>query len=137
MEADGARGTGRRTLGWSALGLAAVESICAAAVALSGVRVLLGMSSLIAATTAGPAQGFHREGIRIPILWISGVIAGVNLLLLWNESRLRSNPASQWRMQPLTPKERRRRWIQIVTSVAALLLIAAEVITHPWFHQEF
>jgi len=125
-----------RLIGWSALALAATESLCAAAVALSGVRVLLGMGSLIAATAAGPALGLHREALRVPILWISGVIAAVNLLLVWNEERIRRNPAAQWRLEPLTPQQRRRRWIQIVTSVAALLLIAAEVVTHPWFHHE-
>jgi hypothetical protein len=138
MGTDGPQRTSRRTLlSWSALCLAAVESICAGMVALSGVRVVLGMSSLIGATAAGPAQGFHREGLRVPILWISGVIAAVNLLLVWNESRMRGDPAAQWRLQPLTSQQRRQRWIQIATSVAALLLIAAEVLAHPWFHREF
>jgi hypothetical protein len=129
----GMRGT---ILGWSALCLAAVESLCAAAVALSGVRVVLGLSSLIAATAAGPAQGFHREALRVPILWASVLIAALNLLLLWNENRIRRNPAAQWRLQPFTPKQRRQRWTQLVTSLAALLLILAEVVTHPWFHRE-
>ena len=139
MEMTGqAKGSGVRgsILGWSSLFLAALESLCVAAVALSGVRVLLGLSSFIAVTAAGPAHGFHREGLRVPILWISGAIAAVNLLLLWNENRIRNNPAAAWRMQPLTSKQRRQRWIQIVTSVAALLLIVAEVVTHPWFHHE-
>ena len=138
MSADGQPNSGVRStiLGWSALCLAAVESICAAAVALSGVRVLLGMSSLIAATAAGPAQGFHREAVRVPILWASGIIALLNLLLLWNENRIRRNPAAQWRLQPFTPKQRRQRWIQLATSIGALLLILAEVVTHPWFHHE-
>jgi hypothetical protein len=139
MSADGSgSGSGIRSaiLGWSSLFLAVVESLCVAAVALSGVRVVLGMSSLIAATAAGPAHGFHREGLRLPILWASGVIALLNLLLIWNENRIRQNPAAQWRIQPLTRKQRRQRWMQIVTSVAALLLILAEVVTHPWFHHE-
>jgi hypothetical protein len=133
VDGSGVRGT---ILGWSSLFLAAVESLCAAAVALSGVRVLLGMSSLIAATAAGPAHGFHREGLRVPILWASGLIAALNLLLLWNENRIRQNPSAQWRLQPLTSKQRRQRWMQIVTTVVALLLILAEVVTHPWFHHE-
>jgi hypothetical protein len=136
METEGTPRIRGSILGWSALCLAALESLCAAAVALSGVRVVLGLGSLIAATAAGPAQGLHRQGLRVPILWASGVIAALNLLLLWNESRIRRNPAAQWRIQPLTPKQRRQRWMQIVTSVVALLLILAEVITHPWFHHE-
>ncbi len=134
-KADG-RGVETTILGWSSLFLAAIESLCAAAVALSGVRVLLGMSSLIAATAAGPAQGFHREALRVPILWASALLALLTLLLLWNENRIRQNPAAQWRLQPLTPKQRRQRWIQLVTSIGALLLILAEVVTHPWFHHE-
>jgi hypothetical protein len=137
MRAEKRAGGVRSTiLGWSALALAAVESLCAAAVALSGVRVLLGMGSLIAATAAGPAQGFHREVLRVPILWASGAIALLNLLLLWNEHRIRQNPAAAWRLQPLTPKQRRQRWMQLSTSIAALLLILAEVVSHPWFHHE-
>lgn len=123
-------------IGWASLALAAVQAICAAAVALSGVRVLLGMTSLLAAGAMGPAQGFHRDALRIPILWIAGILAALNLLLLWNENRIRRNPSAQWRIQPLTSRERRRRWIQLSTSVATLVLILAEVVTHPWFHIE-
>jgi hypothetical protein len=130
---SGIRGT---ILGWTSLFLALLQSLCAAAVALSGVRVLLGMGSLIAATAAGPAHGFHREGLRVPILWASGLLALLNLLLQWNENRIRHNPSAQWRLQPLTPKQRRQRWIQLATSIGALLLILAEVVTHPWFHHE-
>jgi hypothetical protein len=137
-KADVGHPSGMRStvLGWSALFLAAIQSLCVAAVALSGVRVLLGLSSLIAATAAGPAQGFHREALRVPILWASGLIAALNLLLLWNENRIRRNPAAQWRLQPFTAKQRRQRWIQLATSIGALLLILAEVVTHPWFHHE-
>lgn len=123
-------------IGWAALAMAAVESLCVAAAALSGVRVLLGLTSLLAAGATGPAHGFHREALRLPILWIAGLLAALNLFLLWNEDRIRSNPAAQWRLQPLTSRQRRARWIQLGTSVATLLLILGEVITHPWFHIE-
>jgi hypothetical protein len=117
--------------------MAAVESLCVAAVVLSGVSGLLGMTSLLAAGAAGPAQGFHRNALRLPILWIAGLLAALNLLLLWNEDRIRRNPAAQWRLQPLTSRQRRALWIQLGTSVATLLLILGEVITHPWFHIEY
>lgn len=124
-------------LSWGSLALAAAESLCVAAVGLSGFRVLIGMSSLIAATAGGPAKGWHRESIRVPFLIAGGIGALLNLLLLWNENRLRNNPAAAWRIRPLTTQQKRRRAIQLVTSVLALALIAAEVITHPWFHHEF
>ena len=123
-------------IGWASLALAAVQAICVAAVALSGVRVVLGMSSLLAAGAVGPAHGFHRNALRLPILWIAGLLAALNLLLLWNEGRIRRSPSAQWRLQPLTSRQRRGRWIQLGTSVASLVLILAEVVSHPWFHIE-
>ena len=129
--------TARLLLTWGSLALAAAESICVAAVGLSGVRVALGLTSLLAAGAGGPAHGWHREGIRVPLLTIGAVGALINLLLLWNEERMRRNPSAAWRMKPLTPKQRRKRWLQLVLAVLTLLLVVAEVITHPWFHHEF
>ncbi len=123
-------------IGLASLALAALQSICVAAAALSGVRVLLGLTSLLAAGASGPAHGFHSDALRLPILWIAGLLALLNLLLLWNEDRIRRNPAAQWRLQPLTSRQRRAQWIQLGTSAATLFLILGEVITHPWFHIE-
>ena len=123
-------------IGCASFVLAAVQAICVAAVALSGVRVALGMTSLLAAGAVGPAQGFHRDALRIPILAIAGLLAVLNLFLLWNERRIRRNPAAQWRIQPLTSGQRRSQWIQLATSIATLILILAEVVTHPLFHIE-
>jgi len=127
---------GRLLLTWGALALAAAESLCVAAVGLSGMRVALGLTSLLAAGAAGPAKGWHREAIRVPLLTIGAVGALLNLLLLWNEERMRSNPAAAWRIRPLTAKQRRRRRLQLVLAVLTLLLVGAEVVTHPWFHRE-
>ena len=127
---------GRLLLTWGALALAAAESLCVAAVGLSGMRVALGLTSLLAAGAAGPAKGWHREAIRVPLLTIGAVGALLNLLLLWNEERMRSNPAAAWRIRPLTAKQRRRRRLQLVLAVVTLLLVGAEVVTHPWFHRE-
>jgi len=103
---------------------------------LSGIRTALGFSSLIAATAAGPATGFHANKFRIPMLVIAGIGAVVNLLLFWNAERLRRNPSARWRMRPLTRKESLGRWMQISTSVLTLLLIAVELFTHTLFHHE-
>ena len=127
---------GRWLLTWGSLALAAAESLCVAAVGLSGVRVALGLTSLLAAGAAGPATGWHREAIRIPLLTLGAVGGLLSLLLLWNEERLRRNPAAAWRIRPLTPQQRRRRWLQLVLAILTLLLVAAELITHPWFHHE-
>lgn len=123
-------------LAWGSLGLAVAESICVAFVGLSGVRVLIGMSSLIAVTAGGPAHGFHRESLRVPFLVAGTVGALLSLLLQWNEDRLRRNPSAAWRIQPMTKWQRRRRAFNLYASIFTLLLVAAEVITHPWFHHE-
>lgn len=126
----------RLLLTWGSLALAAAESLCVAAVGLSGVRVALGFTSLLAAGASGPATGFHREAIRIPLLIIGAVGSLLSLLLLWNEEKLRRNPAAAWRIRPMTPQQRRRRRLQLVLAILTLLLVAAELITHPWFHHE-
>ena len=126
----------RLLLTWGSLAMAVAESICVAAVGLSGIRVALGLSSLLAAGAAGPAHGWHREGIRVPLLTIGAIGALLNLLLLWNEERMRRNPSAGWRMKPLTAKQRRARRWQLVLAILTLLLVAAELITHPWFHHE-
>jgi hypothetical protein len=123
-------------LTWGSLALAAAESLCVAAVGLSGVRVALGLTSLLAAGAVGPAKGFHREAIRIPLLTLGAVGALLSLLLLWNEAKLRRNPAAAWRIRPLTAKQRRRRNMQVILAILTLLLVVAELITHSWFHHE-
>jgi hypothetical protein len=29
------------------------------------------------------------------------------------------------------------RWFQLIAAIVTLLLVIAEVVTHPWFHREF
>jgi ABC-type uncharacterized transport system permease subunit len=125
-----------RFLTVGSLGLAIIQSVCAAAVFLSGIGTVLGFSSLIAATAAGPATGFHADRFRIPTLAIAGLGAVVNLVLLWNAERMRRNPSARWRMRPLTRKERWEKWIQLGASVLTLLVIAGELLAHPLFHHE-
>ncbi len=126
----------RLLLAWGSLALAAAESICVAAVGLSGLRVALGFTSLLAAGAGGPATGFHRNAIRLPLLALGVIGAVLSLLLLWNEERLRRNPSAAWRIRPLTPVQRRRRRFQLWAAILTLVLVALEVITHPWFHHE-
>jgi hypothetical protein len=110
--------------------------LSAIAVFFSGVSTALGFSSLIAATTAGVATGFHANKFRLPMLALAGLGAFLNLALLWNAERIRSNSAARWRMRPLTRKERAGKWIQLCASILTLLLIAGELLAHPLFHHE-
>jgi len=126
----------QRVLTVGSFGLAVVQGVCAAAVFVSGISTALGFSTLIAATAAGPATGFHANRFRIPMLALAGVGALVNLFLFWNAERMHSNPSARWRMRPLTRKQRWEKWIQLSTSVLTLLLIAGELLAHPLFHHE-
>ena len=126
----------RRFLTVGSLGFAIVQGVCATAVFVSGISTALGLSTLAAATAAGPATGFHANRFRIPMLTIAGLGAVVNLVFLWNAERLRRNPSARWRMRPLTRKERWERWIQFGASVLTLVLIAGELLAHPLFHHE-
>src|SRR5260370_8271150 len=47
-----------------------LQSACTAVIAISGIRVAIGLSALGAATFGihAPAHGFHRDVIRIPIM---------------------------------------------------------------------
>lgn len=130
------RSAGLALLTWGSLVLAMAESLCVAAVGLSGLRIAIGLSSLISATAAGPATGFHRNAIRLPLLTVGALGSLLVLLLVWNEGRMRRNPASAWRIQPLTPKQKRSRRIQVILALLSLAMIALELVTHSWFHHE-
>jgi hypothetical protein len=123
-------------LAWGSLALATAESLCVIAVGMSGLRVAVGLSSLIAATAGGPAHGFHRNGLRIPFLVVGAVGALLSLLLLWNEEKIRRNPSAAWRVRPLTREQKGRRWLQFGLAILTLLLVVLEVVTHRWFHHE-
>lgn len=96
----------------------------------------LGMTSLLAAGAAGPAHGWHREALRLPLLALGATGAGLSLLLLWNEERLRKSSAAAWRLRPLTRQQARRRRLQLWMAILTLILVALELLTHPWFHHE-
>src|SRR4029077_11967202 len=68
----------QRFLTVGSLGFAIVQGVCAMAVFVSGISTALGLSTLAAATAAGPATGFHANRFRIPMLTIAGLGAVFN-----------------------------------------------------------
>ncbi len=121
---------------WSGIILAALQSACTAVIAISGLRVAIGLSALAAAAGIhAPARGFHQDAIRIPMMVLAFLGAVINLYVVGKVRRLRSKPASQWRRQPVTRKKLNSERLQIVLSVLTLLLLAAEWITHPLIHR--
>lgn len=114
-----------------------LQSACTAVIAVSGIRVAIGLSALGAATYGihAPAHGFHRDAIRIPMMIAALAGSLINLYVIWRIRTLRARPSSQWRVQPVSPKQRRSELFQIALSIVSLALVAAEWITHPMVHR--
>jgi hypothetical protein len=114
-----------------------LQSACTAVIAISGVRVAIGLSALAEATIGihAPAAGFHRDVIRIPMMIAATIGSLINLYVIWRIRTLRARPSSQWRVQAAIPKQRRSELLQIALAVITLALVAAESITHPMVHR--
>src|SRR5260370_35344062 len=71
-----------------------LQSACTAVIAISGVRVAIGLSALGAATFGihAPAHGFHRHAIRIPMMIAAGAITRVILYVIWRGLSPRQRP---------------------------------------------
>src|SRR6201987_5432893 len=121
-----------RWVNWSSFVFALLQSACTAVLAVSGIRVAIGLGALAAAAgTNAPARGFHQDAIRIPMMLLALAGALINLYVLWRQWSLRHRPASQWRIQPLTAKEKRSQWLQFVLAIVTLALLGMEWWTHP------
>jgi len=125
-----------KLLNWSGIVFTVLQSACTAVIAISGLRVAIGLSALAAAAGIhAPAHGFHQDAIRIPMMTLAFLGAVLNLYVIGKVRRLRGRPASQWRQQPVMKKKLNSERFQIVLSVLTLLLLAAEWITHPLVHR--
>jgi hypothetical protein len=125
-----------KILGWSGILFALLQSACTAVIAISGVRIAIGLSALAAAAGIhAPAKGFHQDAIRIPMMILALVGSLLNLFVIWKIRSLRNKPASQWRQQPVTKQKLKSERLQIALSAVTLVLLAAEWITHPIVHR--
>jgi fumarate reductase subunit C len=113
-----------------------LQSACTAVIAVSGIRVAIGLSALAASLGIhAPTHGFHQNAIRIPMMIVALVGSLVNLYVIWRIRSLRARPSSQWRVQPATVKQKRSELIQIALAIVTLALVASEWILHPMIHQ--
>ena len=122
-------------IGLTSLFFILLQSACTAFMALSGLRLLIGIGSLAAATTGlRLIDSLHGEAIRIPMEIFAIVGSVVNLYSIWRVRSLRSRPSSQWRMTPVSADKRRAESIQIAIAVVTLLLVAIEWAFHIYLH---
>ena len=125
-----------KLLGWSGILFAVLQSACTAVIAISGLRVTIGLSALAAAAGIhAPAKGFHQDAVRIPMMLFAFFGSSINLFVIWKIRSLRNKPAAQWRQKPLTSKKLNSERLQSALSILALVLLAAEWITHPIVHR--
>jgi len=125
-----------KLLGWSGVIFAILQSACTAVIAISGIRVAIGLSALAAAAGIhAPAKGLHQDAIRIPMMLLALVGSLLNLFVIWKIRSLRSKPASQWRQKPIPTKKLNSERLQMALSILTLVLLGAEWITHPLIHR--
>lgn len=122
-------------VGLTSLTFILLQSACTALVAISGLRLLIGVGSLAAAATGlNFLASLHGAAFRIPLEFLAIAGAVVNLFAVRRIRRLRARPASQWRMKPATTKQRRSESWQIGLAILALLLVAMEWGFHLYLH---
>lgn len=126
---------GSTWVAWSSIFLAFVQSVCAAFVALSGLRLLIGAAAV--ASAAGLLgfvdRHFHIDAIRIPMVLLALAGALFNLVAVWQARRLRARPASAWRQKTVLPGKLNSERVQLALSLLTLLLLAVE----EWYHVKF
>jgi hypothetical protein len=130
-------GKAQGVIGWSSFLFAVLQSVCSFFVALDGLRFLIGVGALASIVSAGQQwDRLHTDWVRVPMIVLSLAGALLNLTVLLHVRYLRSRPAAQWRMRPLTPKKLRAERVQLALSLVTLVLVAVEEISH-WhtFHR--
>jgi hypothetical protein len=138
-EAHAIEGGTRRSwvLSLTSLLFVLLQSACTAVMAISGLRFLIGVTSLAASILPGFIFTIHAERIRIPMLILAVLGSAVNLYVLWRIRSLRSRPAAQWRTQPVTAKQTRSERLQFVISILTLALVITESLFHHHLHGSF
>ncbi len=127
---------GIRLAGLTGFLFAILQSICTAVLALSGVRVAIGLTALAAASGIyAPAKGFHQDAIRIPMLVVGSLGAIANLAVLFRVWHLRSRSSAHWRRRTLSKRERTSERLQLALAVLTLLLVGLEFWTHSLVHR--
>jgi hypothetical protein len=112
-----------------------LQSACTAVMALSGLRLLIGISSLAFAVSGVKIlASIHGNAIRVPMELLAVGGSAINLYVIWRIRSLRARPSSKWRIAPVTPAKQRAESLQIALAILTLLLVAAEWIIHIILH---
>jgi hypothetical protein len=125
-------------IAWSSFLFALLQSVCTFFAAANGLRFAVGLGSLVLSASAGAmVDRFHADALRIPMIGFALFGSLLNLAVLAQIRRLRHRPSSQWRLQSPSPHKLRMERLQVVLSVATLVLVAVEEILHFHFTGHF
>ena len=128
---------GMKLLTGASLLLAILQNLCAAVLAISGIRLAIGLTAFALAGTIyyAPLRWFHQDAIRIPMLALATVGAVADLAVLAWRRHLRAQPSAQWRKREKDSKEKRSERLQMALAVLTLLLVGLETGMHLAFHR--
>jgi hypothetical protein len=125
----------RLWIGWSSFFFALLQSVCTFFASVNGLRLAIGIGALaIGSGTMTAVRWLHSDAIRVPMMVLALLGTLLNLVVLWQIRRLRSNPAAQWRQQPPSLSKIRMERVQLVLSLVTLVLIAVEEYWHLRWH---
>lgn len=125
----------RAWIGWSSFLFALLQSLCTFFAAVDGLRLAIGVGALaVSAGVGATIDGFHADWVRLPMMSLALFGSLLNLVVLWQIRRLRSNPAAQWRQRPASSRKLRMERVQLVLSLVTLGLIAVEEYWHVRWH---
>jgi hypothetical protein len=128
--------TGRSwIIGLTSLLFILLQSACTAVMAISGLRLLIGVGSLaFAVSGANILASIHGNAIRVPMELLAVGGSAINLYVIWRIRSLRARPSSKWRVEPVPSAKKRAESIQIALAILTLLLVAAEWTIHIILH---
>ena len=122
-------------IGLTSLFFILLQSACTAFMALSGLRLVVGLGALAAATGGlRLIDSIHGGAIRISMEIVAAGGAVVNLYAIWRVRSLRARSSSQWRLAPVSASKKRDEVIQAIIAVVTLLLVATEWVFHMRLH---
>jgi hypothetical protein len=120
---------------WSSFLFALLQSVCTFFAAANGLRFAVGLGSFVLSAGAGAmVDRFHANALRIPMIGLALIGSLLNLAILAQVRWLRHRPSSQWRLQSPSPRKLRMERLQVVLSVATLVLVAVEEGLHYHYH---
>lgn len=137
VTASGAKAaTGRSwIIGLTSFLFVLLQSACTAVMAISGLRLLIGVGSLaFAASGIKLLASIHGNSIRVPMELLAVAGSAVNLYVIWRIRSLRARPSSKWRVEPAPSAKKRAESLQIALALLTLLLVATEWTIHIFLH---